>query len=151
MARWGWDARNGLSWQNHTNMDTPPMTDRRSTDTASHAHKRAGDAEVFARLHQRLDDNDKIMTELITAKAELVELHKGTTVALNALAASQTALVSEISKLAGLREFAEDVSGMMGLMARFNSGIGIMWKPVLFVAVLGGTLWLWIVGGKPPP
>jgi hypothetical protein len=127
-----------------------PMTDRRRTDQASHAHKRAGESEVFARLHQRLDDNDKIMTELITSKTELVELQKGTTVALNALAASQTALVAEISKLAGLREFADDVSGMMGLMARFNNGIGILWKPMLFIAVLGGTLWLWIVGGKPP-
>ncbi len=127
------------------------MNDRRRTDQASHAHKRAGDGAAFARLHQRLDDNDKIMAELITSRAELVEMQKGTTVALNALAASQTALVAEISKLAGLREFAEDVSGMMGLMARFNNGIGILWKPMLFLAVLGGTIWMWIVGGKPPP
>jgi len=125
--------------------------DRRHTDQSSHAHKRSGDSEVFARLHQRLDDSDKIMAELITSKTELVELYKGTTVALNTLAESQTALVAEISKLAGLREFAEDVSGMMGLMARFNNGIGILWKPMLFIGVLGGTLYLWVVGGKPPP
>lgn len=127
------------------------MLDRRHTDAASHAHKRAGDSDNFARLHQRLDDNDKIMSELISSKTELVELQVGTTLALNALAASQSALVTEISKLAGLREFADDVSGMMGLMARFNRGIGILWKPMLFIAVLGGTVWMWIVGGKPPP
>ena len=127
------------------------MPDRRRTDQASHAHKRAGDAQEFARLHQRLDDNDQIMTELINSKVELVEMHKGTTVALNALAESQTALIFEIAKLAGLRDFAADVTGMMSLMARFNTGISLLWKPLLFMGVLGGSVWLWITSGKPPP
>lgn len=120
------------------------MNDRRRTDQASHAHKRASDSELFARLHQRLDDNDQVMNELIRSKVELVEMHKVTNLAI-------ATLTSEISKLAGLRDFAEDVSGMMGLMSRLNNGIGILWKPILFIAVLGGSVWLWVVGGKPPP
>lgn len=123
---------------------------RRHTDDECHAHKRSGDDE-FARLHQRLDDNDKIQVELIKSKVELFDLMKETNSALNALALSQSALVVEMTKTIKLREFADDVSGMMSLMTRFNNGIGILWKPMLFIAVLGGTIWMWIVGGKPPP
>ena len=129
----------------------PRMNDRRRTDQASHAHKRASDEDKFARLHKRIDDSEQIQTELIKAKFELFGLMKETNGALNSLAESQSELIVEMKKTVKLREFAEDVEGMMGLMVRLNNGIGVLWKPILFVAVLGGSIWLWIVGGKPPP
>lgn len=127
------------------------MNDRRHTDASSHAHKRKDDSNEFARMHQRLDDNDRILKELLCARIEMIELHKGTTAAINSLAASQTELINEISKIAGLREFEEDVRGMMRFMARVNGVIGIVWKPILFIAVVGGSLWLWATSVKPPP
>lgn len=123
--------------------------DRRSTDAASHAHKRNDDS--FARLHQRLDDSDKIISELLTSRFELIKLHKDTTEAVNALAISQTELIEQIGKLTGLREFEEDVRGMMRFMGRINGALGVMWKPMLFVAVVGGSLWMWATGNRPPP
>lgn len=128
--------------------ETAPR-DRRSTDSASHAHKRSDD--TCARLHQRMDDNDKIVAELLASRFELIKLHKDTTEAVNTLAGSQKELIEQIAKLAGLREFEEDVRGMMRFMGRINGAIGMMWKPLLFCAVVGGSIWIWLIGNRPPP
>ena len=125
--------------------------DRRHTDQASHAHKRSGDSAIFARLHQRLDDNDKVLTELLEARVESVRLHGETTSAVTQLTLSVGELASVISSMAGLREMESDVRGMMRFMSRMNGVIGVLWKPLLFIAVLGGTIWMWATGQKFPP
>lgn len=125
--------------------------DRRSTDQSSHAHKRQTDADDFAKLHKRLDDNDLILSELLAARVESVKLHNDTTSAVTKLTESVGELASAVSSMAGLREMEADVRGMMRFMARMNGVVGVLWKPLLFVAVLGGTLYLWATGQKFPP
>lgn len=115
------------------------MTERRrSTDSASHAHMRNDDG--FARLHQRMDDNDKMMTELLSARTESIRLHGETTVALGKMADAINLLTAET---AGSRQLDKDVNGMLRILSRMNGFIGAVWKPLLFVAVLGGTIYLW--------
>jgi hypothetical protein len=126
------------------------VMDRRKTDSASHAHKRESDADNFARLHQRIDDNDKLLSELLAARAESVRLHTETTTAVNQLAFSVGSLTDAMAGMAGMREMESDVRGMMRLMSRLSGFVGVLWKPLLFIAVLGGMLWIWITGGKLP-
>lgn len=120
------------------------MNDRRKTDTASHAHKRSDDHNDFSRLHQRLDDNDKILSELLSARVESVRLHTETTEAIRTLSAL-------MERMAGVPEIAEDVRGMMRLLGRLNGFVGVLWKPLLFIAIVGGSMWILVTGGKPPP
>jgi hypothetical protein len=49
-----------------------------------------------------------------------------------------------------MREMESDVRGMMRFMSRLSGFVGVLWKPLLFIAVLGGMLWIWITGGKLP-
>lgn len=117
------------------------MTDRRAGDSSSHAHKRK--ADEFARLHKRLDDNDALVAELMKARYESVRLHTETTQSLKSLTEAIERLTAGT---AGLREMEGDVQGMMRLMSRFNGVLSLLWKPFLFIAVLGGTIYLWAKG-----
>ena len=129
--------------------------DRRSTDQSSHAHKRQTDADDFAKLHKRLDDNDLILSELLAARVESVKLHNDTTSAVTKLTASVTVLSDAVACLtletAGTRETEADIRGMVRLLGKISRFVGVLWKPLLFVAVLGGTLYLWATGQKFPP
>jgi hypothetical protein len=131
------------------------MMDRRSTDQASHAHKRQTDANDFAKLHKRLDDNDGVLTELLAARAESVKLHNDTTAAVTKLTDSVTVLTKAVAGLAtetvGARETEADIRGMVRFLGRISEFVGVLWKPLLFVAVLSGTLWLWVTGQRLPP
>lgn len=125
--------------------------DRRYTDQASHAHKRSADSLTFARLHQRLDDNDKVLSGLLESRVESVRLHNETTAAVTHLTVSVSELTAAVSSMAGLRELEVDVRGMMRFMARMNGLVGVLWKPLLFIAVLGGSIWIWATGQKFSP
>lgn len=129
--------------------------DRRSTDEGSHAHKRQTDADDFAKLHKRLDDNDKILTELLAARTESVKLHNDTTAAVTKLTESVTVLTDAVANLAnetvGTRETEADIRGMVRFLGKISRFVGVLWKPLLFIAVLGGTLWVWATGQKFPP
>jgi hypothetical protein len=98
-----------------------------------------------------MEDNDKLMVELVAARAESFKMHAETTESIKALTLTVANLVRIAERQEGLPEFTEDVRGMMRFMGRLNSACGVMWRPVLFVTVLGGMLWLWITGGRTHP
>lgn len=130
------------------------MNDRRSTDDASHAHKRSGDPHDFARLHQRLDDSDRIMAELMLSRTEmmgaisaLVAAQTGTTESMLTLSAAVSDLTIETK---GAREIESDVSGMLRLMGKFNGVLGILWRPTLFIGVVCCSIYIYLFG-RPPP
>lgn len=56
-----------------------------------------------------------------------------------------------MERMAGVPEIAEDVRGMMRLLGRLNGFVGVLWKPLLFIAIVGGSMWILVTGGKPPP
>lgn len=115
-------------------------------DDSARAHMRAGDAEPrlhcrlddgeATRLHQRLDDNDALMAELTRARFEMLA-------GLRDLKAAVQKLTDET---AGIREMEADVTGALRLMARFSRAVGVLWKPLLFIAVAGASVYLWAKG-----
>lgn len=114
---------------------------RRKDDEESFAHKRGDDD--FARLHRRIDDQDRLLNELIKAKFEAIRLHNETTDSIKALTDAVRDLAIGTQKL---RDLEGDVSGMLRMLSRMNGFIGLLWKPILFVAIAGGTFYLWVKG-----
>ena len=111
---------------------------RRIGDADAHAHKRTGDdiPRLHYRLTERLDANDEIITELMRARFEM----------LAALREVKDAVQKLADDTSGVRELEGDVVGMMRLLARVNRFLGVLWKPLLFVAVAGASAYLWAKG-----
>lgn len=133
--------------------------DRRQTDDESHAHMRSGDE--FARLHMRMDDTDKHVAELSRAKADIMQAMSGLAQGQKNLAAAQADFIAAQKELADAvkkltdetaasREISGDIKGTMRMLGRVNEVTGLLWKPLLFIAVAGGMVWVWATGGKVP-
>lgn len=117
------------------------MNDRRIGDEESHAHKRTDDE--FARLHKRLDDTDQLVNQLIKAKFDSMQLHDETMKRLGELTEAVQQLVTDTK---GVVQLDADVTGMLRVMERVNKFCSLLWKPLLFVAVAGGSFYLWLKG-----
>lgn len=117
------------------------MPDRRIGDSESHAHKRSEDE--FARLHKRIDDTEHLVNELIKAKFDSVRLHNETMAQVKALTEAVQQLVHDTK---GVVQLDSDVTGMIRVMERVNRFCSLLWKPILFVGVAGGSFYLWLKG-----
>lgn len=117
------------------------MNDRRIGDSESHAHKRQDDE--FARLHKRIDDTDQLVSQLIKAKFDSMKLHNETMEQVGQLTEAVRKLVEDTE---GVVQLDADVTGMLRVMERVNKFCSLLWKPVLFVFVAGGTFYLWLKG-----
>lgn len=117
------------------------MNDRRIGDSESHAHKRSDDE--FARLHQRIDDTEHLVNELIKAKFDSMRLHNEAMGQLKELTEAVQNLVADTK---GVVQLDADVTGMLRVMERVNRFCSLLWKPMLFVGVAGGTVYLWLKG-----
>lgn len=118
--------------------------DRRLEDDESHAHKRYEDE--FARLHKRFEDNDHLVNELIKAKFESLRMHNDTMQHVKALT---EALNNLATSTAGIRRMETNVIGLLSFLSDINQFIALIWKPLVFVAVCGGAVYVWLHGKVP--
>lgn len=116
------------------------------TDDSAHAHQRADDDTP--RLHRRLtdgevldrlDETDEMMRHVLNTQMQIIHSMNEVREAVDRLA----------DETVGIRELEGDVIGMMRLLTRVNRLLGLLWKPVLFVAVAGGMAYLWLKGKWP--
>lgn len=119
---------------------------RRVGDDTAHAHKRA--ADDTPRLHQRVDDGrmDLLEARMGTSEEIITELMRARFDMLSGLREVKEAVQRLTEETSGVRELEGDVVGMMRLLARVNRFLGVLWKPLLFVAVAGASVYLWAKG-----
>lgn len=116
----------------------------RVADDESHAHKRYEDE--FARLHKRFEDNDHLMNELIKAKCDSLRMHDDTMQHIKALT---EALNNLAISTAGIRRMETNVIGLLSFLSDINKFITLIWKPLLFIAALGGAVYVGVSGHLP--
>lgn len=119
---------------------------RRIGDAEAHAHQRKDDAKP--RLHHRVDDGrmDLLEARMGTSEEIITELMRARFDMLSGLREVKEAVQRLTEETRGVRELEGDVVGMMRLLARVNRFLGVLWKPLLFVAVAGASAYLWAKG-----
>lgn len=119
---------------------------RRIGDAEAHAHQRKDDAKP--RLHHRVDDGrmDLLEARMGTSEEIITELMRARFDMLSGLREVKEAVQRLTEETRGVRELEGDVVGMMRLLARVNRFLGVLWKPLLFVAVAGASVYLWAKG-----
>lgn len=123
------------------------MTARRRIDDAdAHAHQRKDDAEP--RLHHRVDDGrmDLLEARMGTSEEIITELMRARFDMLAGLREVKEAVQRLTEETSGIREMEADVTGALRLMARLSRAVGVLWKPLLFVAIAGASVYLWAKG-----
>lgn len=119
---------------------------RRVGDDTAHAHKRA--ADDTPRLHQRVDDGrmDLLEARMGTSEEIITELMRARFDMLSGLREVKEAVQRLTEETSGVREMEADVTGALRLMARLSRAVGVLWKPLLFVAIAGASVYLWAKG-----
>lgn len=119
---------------------------RRIGDAEAHAHQRKDDAKP--RLHHRVDDGrmDLLEARIGTSEEIITELMRARFDMLAGLREVKEAVQRLTAETSGVREMEADVTGALRLMARLSRVVGVLWKPLLFVAVAGASVYLWAKG-----
>lgn len=119
---------------------------RRIDDADAHAHQRKDDAEP--RLHHRVDDGrmDLLEARMGTSEEIITELMRARFDMLAGLREVKEAVQRLTEETSGVREMEADVTGALRLMARLSRVVGVLWKPLLFVAIAGASVYLWAKG-----
>lgn len=119
---------------------------RRIGDAEAHAHQRKDDAKP--RLHHRVDDGrmDLLEARMGTSEEIITELMRARFDMLSGLREVKEAVQRLTEETSGVREMEADVTGALRLMARLSRAVGVLWKPLLFVAIAGASVYLWAKG-----
>lgn len=119
---------------------------RRIGDAEAHAHQRKDDAKP--RLHHRVDDGrmDLLEARMGTSEEIITELMRARFDMLSGLREVKEAVQRLTEETSGVREMEADVTGALRLMARLSRAVGVLWKPLLFVAIVGASVYLWAKG-----
>jgi len=116
---------------NRDKTPNPYAARRRATDnqdSEAHAHRRVFDDESAARLHARVDDHDKRITQHDAVLSGLVTNMEG--------------LTANTGRLADVLEAWSNVKGFWWTLKLVGSGVRILSPIVLFCCALGAAIWL---------
>lgn len=111
---------------------TNPYAARRritdSQDSVAYAHRRVFDDESAARLHARVDDHDKRITQ-----------HDAV---LSGLVANMEGLTANTGRLADVLEAWSNVKGFWWTLKLMGAGVRILLPIIAFIGALVASIWL---------